>query len=415
MSYEFFIARRYLRSKRKTGFISLITIFSMGGILIGVAALIITFAIMNGYESELRAKIVGFDAHIRLRQFHGKPGFENYPGVMEQLMQINHVVACAPYIIEQGIIQSRKVKPQPIIIKGSDAEAEKHVSNIDNYMVEGELNLGITMSETGSELPGVVLGKRVAEQMKVGPSDVVFMYSPEGILEFGGGFQPKINMFRVTGIFESGLDEFDSKIAIMGIPQARDFFQYGDKIGGIEIRLDSYEIADPVAYDIRNLYPYPATTETWYERNRPLFAWLQNQRWASSIVLSLIIFVAAFNIISTLIMVVMEKRKDIGVLKSLGASSGNIMKIFLFHGVVVGTIGTILGCIVGYGLCWSQLKFRWFSLPADIYFINSLPIEMHVLDFVLISVIALLLSIFAGIYPAWHASRLDPVVVIRYN
>jgi len=414
MSYELFIAERYFRSKRKTGFISLITIFSLGGILIGVAALIITLAIMNGFETEVRTRIIGFDAHIRLNQIHKQPGFENYPEIIDQLKHFDHVVGCAPYIIENAIIQTEK--PKTIIVKGVDAEAERDVSKINEYLVAGNLDFGMVPFEGEPPRPGILLGRGVADRLVVGLMDKVYLISPAGLSLTGGPFQtPMVRIFRVTGVFESGLNEFDSNIGLIGINQAQDFFQYGTKIQGIEIKLDHIENSDAVAADIRNKFGEPYTTETWFERNKTLFSWMQIEKWVAFIVLSLIILVAAFNIISTLIMIVMEKNKEVGILKTMGATFESIMRIFLFHGLVVGLVGTVLGSLIGYVACWTQMKYEWFSLPSDIYFIHTLPIEMKVTDFIFISLSALMLTIVASIYPAWKASKLEPVEAIRYE
>jgi len=325
-------------------------------------------------------------------------------------------MSCAPYIIEHGIIMTAKTKPQTIIIKGSEAETEKKVSDINEYLIAGNLEFGMIPFEDGRPMPGIVLGSGVADRLVVGLMDKVLMISPAGLALTGGlPQQPKVSWFRVTGIFESGLNEFDANIALMGIHQAQEFFQYGNKIGGIEIKLDRLENADPVAYDIREKYGYPYTTETWLERNRTLFSWMQIQKWAATVVLSLIILVAAFNIISTLIMVVMEKNKDIGILKAMGATSQSVIKVFLFYGLVVGLVGTIFGSIIGYVSCWSQQNYKWFALPSDIYFIDALPIKMHITDFIFISLAALLISVVASVYPAWNASKLNPVEAIRYE
>jgi len=382
-----------------------------------VAALIITLAIMNGFETEVRTRIIGFDAHIRLRQFHNTPAFENYPEVIGQIKHYDHVIGCAPYIIVQSIIQNLSEKQVAIIVKGADADAEKMTSKIDEYIVSGYLDFGMIPFEGEPSHPGIILGRGVADRLAVGVMDKVIIYSPAGISLTGGlpVQQPKIRVFRVAGVFESGLSEYDSNIALMSIPQAQDLFQYGDKIGGIEIKLDHVDYAEQVAAEIREKFGYPYTTETWFERNKTLFSWMQIEKWVAFIVLSLIILVAAFNIISTLIMVVMEKNKEVGILKAMGASATGIMKIFLFHGLFVGFVGIILGNIVGYLACWSQLKYKWFSLPADIYFINALPIEMNVTDFFFISLAALIITTLASIYPAWKASKLEPVESIRYE
>jgi lipoprotein-releasing system permease protein len=235
-------------------------------------------------------------------------------------------------------------------------------------------------------------------------------------LETGGlGSMPRAMTFRVAGYFETGIYEYDDTSAFIGIPQAQRLFELGEKVTGVEIKLDDMENATTVGLMINETLGYPYTTVTWFDMNRNLFSWMQFEKWAAFIILSLIIMVAAFNIISTLIMVVLEKTKEIGILKSMGAASGSIMKIFVLQGVVAGFIGTALGLLVGYALCWAQLRYKFFELPGEIYIINALPILMKPTDFVFIALAALFLSFTATLYPAWRAAKLDPVHAIRYE
>jgi len=226
---------------------------------------------------------------------------------------------------------------------------------------------------------------------------------------------PFVKAFRVTGYFETGLHDYDDTFVYISLKSAQQLFRTGDKITGYEIKLENLNYANDAKTEIENKWGYHYIAETWFERNKNLFSWMQIEKWAAFIILSLIIMVAAFNIISTLIMVVMEKQKDIGVLKTMGANSRSIQRIFILQGVISGIIGSGLGSIIGYILCWSQLKYKWFSLPSDIYFINSLPIEMRVTDFVFIFAAATLLCFVATIFPARKAAKLDPVEAIRYE
>ncbi|MCI0515217.1 ABC transporter permease, partial [candidate division KSB1 bacterium] len=346
--------------------------------------------------------------------FQGKGGMENYEMMIQQIRKMEHVIGCAPYIIEHAIIQTER--PQTVFIKGSNPRLEDEVNKIKGYLISGSLNFAPDTASTEFKLPGIVLGSGLASRLMVDVGSKVLLISPAGLSVTGGPFQqPKVKNFIVTGIFESGLNEYDSNVALCSIPDAQSLFAYGSKVGGIEIKLDHLEFADQVAREIDSLFGYPYTTETWFERNRTLFSWMKIEKWAAFIVLSLIIMVAAFNIISSLIMVVLEKTREIGILKAMGASSRSIMRIFLFEGLVIGLVGAFLGSLLGYALCWSQLKYRWFSLPSDIYFISALPIRMEILDFVLIASSAMILCLAASIYPAWKASRLDPVDAIRYE
>lgn len=414
MSYEFFIAKRYFHSKRRTGFISLINYFSIAGVMIGVAALIIVLSVMNGFETEVRSRIIGFDAHIRFRSYHYR-GFPDYQKIIDRLQTFDHVRALSPYVFNQGMILKGENKAV-IYIKGINPETALKVSDIGTKIVWGELKLDTVRVENETPMPGMVLGKSLAMRLDVDLNDKIWLASLSNTSNL---MMPQflVKGYRVTGLFETGLYEYDSNYGYISIESAQRLFQLGDQISGVEIMLEkmNMDLLHQVAQKMSNAFGYPFMAETWYERNQTLFSWMQIEKWAAFIVLSLIITVAAFNIISTLIMVVLEKKKEIGILKSIGATSESIMHIFVLQGVISGFIGTIMGCLIGYALCWSQLKYKWFSLPSDIYFINALPIEMKVLDFVLIAVAGIFLCFIATLYPSWKAARLDPVQAIRYE
>jgi lipoprotein-releasing system permease protein len=412
MSYEFFIARRYLKSKRKTGFISLITYISIIGVMIGVAALIVVLSIMNGFESEVRSRIVGFWSHVRLRTFHNQ-GLDDYTKIVKQIQNLDHIVGISPYIDEKGLIISKN-RRAGVVIKGVESQTIGQVSDIENDVIYGTFDIGEIKSNGPKSYPGIVLGRYLADKLGVGLGDRVQILSPTGLSPLISKI-PHLRTFQVSGYFETGLFEFDDVFAYISIKEAQRLFEMKNRVSGLEIKLDDLNYADSVSEKIDTMLGYPYTTITWFEMNKNLFSWMQIEKWAAFIILSLIIMVAAFNIISTLIMVVLEKTKEIGILKSMGATSNGIMKIFMLEGLVGGAVGTILGSIIGFGLCWSQWKYQYFSLPPDVYIISALPILMKVKDFVFITLAALLLCFLATVYPAWKAARLDPVEAIRYE
>jgi len=414
MAYEFFIAKRYLKSKRKTGFISLITYISMIGVAIGVAALIIVLSIMNGFESEVRSRIIGFGAHIELRKFHQQP-MEDHAAIVAKVESVEHITGISPYIQEKGLIFHPKNKrKEGVAVKGIDPETVSSVSDIEQDVVYGVFDVGEIQSSGSKSYPGIVLGRYLADKLGADLGDKVQILSPSGITPLLSSM-PRFFTFQVAGFFETGIFEFDDLFAYINIHEAQRLFDMQDRVSGVEIKLDDLDRADAVKAAIEDILGYPYTAVTWFQMNKNLFSWMQFEKWGAFIILSLIIMVAAFNIISTLIMIVLEKTKEIGILKSMGATSSGIMKIFMFEGLIGGVVGTVLGCVIGYGLCWAQLKYEFFSLPPDVYIISALPVLMQARDFFLIAFAAILLCFLATVYPAFKAANLDPVEAIRYE
>ncbi|MDZ7359856.1 MAG: lipoprotein-releasing ABC transporter permease subunit [candidate division KSB1 bacterium] len=414
MSYEFFIAKRYLRSKRQVKFISLITYISIIGVMIGAAALIIVLSVMNGFESEVRSRIIGFDAHLKLRTFYDR-GVENYPELLDKVKGIPHIVAAAPFILDKAMIISRERK-EGAQIKAIDPNLEAKVTDFVQNVNYGTLNLGLIEKEGERAFPGIIIGFSLADRLGVGLGDRVQLLSAAGIDVGGFGSMPTVRTFRVAGYFQSGLYEYDDNVAFISIPEAQRLFEMGSKVNGIQFKLTDMALAREVAEMIKErVGGYPYTTVTWFDTNKTLFAWMQYEKWIAFIVLSLIILVAAFNIVSTQIMVVLEKTKEIGILKSMGASNESVMRIFIYQGAVAGVIGAVLGVVISYLLCWAQIKFKFFELPPDVYIISALPILMKPLDFILVAGAAFMISLTATIYPAYRAAKLDPVQAIRYK
>jgi len=409
MSYEFFIAKRYLKSKKSSKFISIITVISVVGVLIGVAALTFVLSMMNGFEKEVRSRIIGTTAHVSVLSVHNE-GIENYRELMDAVKEVKHVEAVSPFVYFKAAISSKEAS-DGIVVRGIDLEQERNVTDIEKNLMVGTFDL----KQKQDDLPGIALGATLADRLGVSLDDVVVLFSinKEDLAE--GWTMPKATKFKVRGIFETGMYEYDASLSYISLGSAQRLVNLGNKVTGLEVKIDDLYKAQEVAQELDRKLGYRFYALDWMHMHKNLFSWMTLEKYAMFIVLSLIVAVAAFNIISTLIMVVIEKRKDIGILKSMGSTSPSIMKIFMFEGLVVGVIGTILGCTLGFTLCWIQKTFKVMSLPAEIYFISSLPIDMRAFDFILVAFAAVGITFLAALYPAKRAADLAPVDAIRYE
>lgn len=410
-SFEFFIAKRYFKTKRRTGFISIISYISIGGVTIGVAALILVLSVMNGFEQEVRSRLLGADAHVRLRKFYFQP-IDRGDSLTALAMQEKHVIGASATIVDKGMIAAKESQ-YATVIKAIDLRTVGNVTDIKKKMVLGSLDFS-EQEIDGEKLPGIVLGRYLADAIRsTHIGDVVTIWT---MPKKGGIFtQPRIGRFYVAGLVEIGYYEYDKTLSYMSIKDAQKLLNLPGQITWVEIKLDDYEKAGKVAASLEEKLGYPYLAETWYQLNRSLYTWMEIEKWGSFIILSLIIMVAAFNIISSLIMLVMEKTREIGILRAIGASERSVMRIFIYQGLLVGVIGTALGAVIGYTLGFLQLHYHLITLPGDVYLISALPIVMQFKDFVAITTVSILLSLLASVYPAYRASRLVPVEAIRYE
>ncbi len=413
--FERFVARRYLLTRKKTGFISIISVISIAGIALGVAALIIVLSLMNGFTKELRTRLVGMDGHIWVSAPFDQ-GIDRYRDVMAILKDIPGVVGVSPFCSFETVGQDRSGKHMSgMRLRGADIETIDQVSDIRRYVTEGRLDFGT--DEEG--VPGIVLGRYLAQSLgwaQIG--DYVYLFG-EG--DVGTMLEemtpPPLHRFRVTGIFDSQYYDFDKVMAFAGMDVVQKILGYKDTISGITLKLTDAFKANDYAGDngliAGAIGSYPYYSESWIDMNRQLFSWMKLEKWAAFIMLSLIIIVAAFNIVSTLIMMVMDKTPEIGILKSMGATSASIRRIFVYQGAFVGIVGTLLGCSIGYIVCWVQDTYRILSLPPDIYFVSAVPVELQWSDFAAIAVVTMLLCWLSSFYPANRAAGLDPVRAIK--
>jgi lipoprotein-releasing system permease protein len=425
MSYEFFISLRYLRAKRKQVFVSIITFISMAGILLGVAALIIVLAVMNGFEKELRDKILGINAHVILMEYSGP--MKNYERVKSDISSIPGVVASTPFIYTQAMLKNGD-SVSGIVLRGLSPSDARDVINLGR-MMEGRLeNLSaqgraqMTMPSPLMDVPGIILGKELARHVGAFLYDTVHIVSPQGIAT-PMGMVPRMKKFVVVGIFESGFYEYDSTLAYTSLADSQEFLGLGQQVTGLEIKVDNIYNAREIAGAVEQKLGYPYWARDWMKMNRNLFAALRLEKRVMFIIVGLIVLVAGFNIICTLIMVVMEKTKDIAILKSMGASSNSIMKIFMLQGVIIGGIGTLLGTVTGLLVAWNigpitrsiENLFGFKILPGDVYYLSELPALVNYDDVVIIVIGSVIISLLATLYPSRNASRLDPAEAIRYE
>ncbi len=410
MSFEYFVAKRYLGAKRKTGFISIITYVSIAGIMIGVTVLILVLSVMNGFESEVRTRLIGADAHLRVRKYFTET-IENPDSLIKIIKQNKQVVGVSPAISEESMIKSQSTQ-RPTIIKAIDIETANDVTEISNKITYGELDFSEKIIDD-RKLPGIVLGRHLADAiLALNIGDIVSVWS---MPKDGGIFaQPKIKQFYVAGLVEFGYYEYDKILSYISIKDAQELFDI-QGVSWIDVKLEDYEEANTVGKEISSELGYPFTSQTWYERHKSLFSWMEIEKILAFLILSMIIMVAAFNIVSSLVMVVMDKTREIGILKSMGATSKSIMRIFMFEGMLVGVIGTVLGNIIAYTVAFLQIQFDLIPLPSDVYLINSFPVKLEWIDFISISSMSLALSFVSSVYPAYKASKLVPVEAIRYE
>lgn len=427
MGYEFFIGTRYLRAKRKQVFVSIITFISISGIFLGVAALIIVLAVMNGFERDLRTKILGIRSHIELTaDINGS--MKNYEEVRKAVSEVEGVVASTPFIFTQAMIRSGG-SVSGVVIRGLDNKTAFDVINLGK-MREGNIEyldkippqILKQVQRQDAHLSGIVIGKEMARNLGIFLLDTITIISPVGI-STPMGMMPRMNKYIVAGIFESGFYEYDSTLAFLSLKSAQDFLHMGDTVTGIDIIVDDIYKADVIARNIQNKLGFPFWANNWMQMNRNLFAALKLERRVMFIILSLIVLVAAFNIISALIMIVMEKNKDIAILKSMGATSFSIMKTFVYQGLIVGLLGTFLGCVAGLAVALNLQKislfiekvFNFQILPGDVYYLSELPSQVNYSDVAIIVVGTMVICFLSTIYPSLRASRLDPAEALRYE
>ncbi|KMQ52140.1 Lipoprotein releasing system transmembrane protein LolC [Chitinispirillum alkaliphilum] len=409
---EWFVALRYLRGKRKIGFISWITYISAVGVCLGSFVLVVALSIANGFEKEVRDRIVGTFAHVRVDQ-HMSRSIHNHESLIERILEHPQVIGASPYITGKAGIEHEQAQ-EGVMFTGVSPETEHTVTEISSVVTRGSFDLDTVESNRGRKFPGIVIGRTLAAKLGVSDgSEVVLMsLAPE---EGQMDPVPKMARFTVSGIFETGMHEHDLNLVYVSIPSAQHLLNMTG-VEGINVKTVDLFRADRIAESLHEkLGRYPYRVVDWQTQHKTLFQWMKLERLIIFIVISLIMVVAAFNIISSLIMMILEKRREIGVLMGMGATSGSIMRLFMLNGVVVGFLGSTLGVMLGGALCYVQYRFQIIELPGDIYFIDKVPVLVRTFDVIAVYLAANVVCWLATLYPAWRASKMLPAESIRYE
>lgn len=458
MRFELFVATRYLRAKRRQAFIGVITGISVLGVAAGVASLIVALAINNGFRQDLQARLLGSTAHISLLRVQSD-GIREWRPLLEKLSKQPHVVAAAPAIYEQVLI-SRGPRARGAVLKGMLPQYERKVSDLLKTVTlgsaaaleespaaagdprvapEARVLPGLRPGPGGAEprphadtsqaqspddlagvqqrvaaMPPIILGKDLAEEIGATVGSVVLVTSPQGELT-PFGMVPKYIRFHVAGIFNSGFFDYDSSWAFIRLSDAQELFGLGDVISVMQFKLDDIYLAGDLARALEQAAGHGFMATSWMEQNKPLFRALRLERVVTFITIGLIVFVAALNILISLIMMVMEKTKDIAVLMSLGTKKAQIRRVFIAQGVLIGVIGTAIGLVLGYVISWAGGHYHFISLAPEVYSIDYVPFAPRLIDGLIVALVSIGISLVATIYPSWSAARILPAEALRYE
>ena len=411
MTFVTFVSGRYLKTRQKRAFISLITVLSIAGVTVGVMALIIVIAVMAGFESDLKNRIMGIRPHVVITKTAGD--FDNYRQITRYISSNKALETVSAFISTQVVLRANG-RVAGAIMKGIQSASPVSGINGVNTRLLAEPTGVIANGEKAKGLPGIILGKQLAANLGVIRGDTIYIISPRGTLSPVGHI-PAMVRFQVVDVFESGMYEFDGTLCFIDLSQAQRMLRMHASVSGIEIRLKNMDQASHLASQIQAAIGRDYTVKDWRQINRNLFSALKLEKTVMFIILALIVLVAAFNIAGSLVMMVLEKKKDIAIMKAMGATSRSIGRIFVIKGLMIGLMGIALGTSAGVLLCTLLKRYAFIHLPADVYYITTLPVNLKGTDVLLIAVSALVICLVATLYPARQAAAVNPVEAIRHG
>ena len=412
MGFEFFISIRYLLAKRRQTFVSLISFISIAGVGVGVTALIVVLAVMNGFQADLRNRILGVTAHVNITSYAGS--ISGYRQAMTRVDKQSGVVESTPYIYAPVMMSANR--SSGAVLYGIDPLSASRVIRLQQNLIAGKLADLAKPSDKrgGATYPGIILGSELANSLGVRVGDYLTLISPTGRLT-PMGQAPKSELFEVVGLVRSGMYDYDNTLAYADLHVAQQFLGTGDSVTGLEVRVHDIYRAGEIAGELKKSLGYPFYVTDWIRMNSNFFSALKLEKAVMFVILTLIILVAAFNIVSSLTMLVMEKGRDIAILKAMGATTASIKKIFVLEGFLIGTCGTVLGLLGGTVLCDLLKRYKFIELPQDVYHISTLPVKMEASDLLLIALSAVCISLVATLYPSRKAAGLDPAEALKYE